>query len=99
MSKVKERIVSEQLKSYLSEANLIPPLQSAYLAGRSTETALVKVMSDIIYAADTKKVTLLGLLDMSAAFDTVNFDILLERLGTTLGICGQAHAWFKSFLF
>ena len=98
ISKVIERIVSERLKTYLSNTSLMPPLQSAYRAGHSTETALVKVISDVIDAADEQKVTLLGLLDMSAAFDTVDFNILLERLSTTYGIRGQVLAWLKSFL-
>jgi len=64
----------------------MPPLQSAYRPGHSTETALVKVISDIIDAADEKNVTLLGLLDMSAAFDTVDFQILLHRLEVSYGL-------------
>ena len=56
----------------------MPPLQSAYRSGHSTETALIKVISDIIDAADGQQVTLLGLLDMSAAFDHVDHDILLH---------------------
>ena len=71
-------------------------LQSAYRAGQSTETAWIKVISDIIDAADSQQVTLLGLLDMNAAFETVDLDILLHlpdqegpRLCPTL--TGQPH--------
>jgi len=63
----------------------MPRLQSAYRSGHSTETALVNVISDIIDAADENKVTLLGLLDMSAAFDTVDFQILLHRPQVSYG--------------
>ena len=52
ISKVIERIVAEQIKKHLVDSNLMPPLQSAYRAGHSTETALIKVISDIIDAAD-----------------------------------------------
>ena len=76
----------------------MPPLQSAYRPGHSTETALLKVISDIIDAADGKMVTLLSLLDMSAAFDTVDFQILLRRLEITYGIGGKVLGWFTSFL-
>ena len=56
----------------------MPPVQSAYRQGHSTETALVKVIADIIGAADCQKVTLLSLLDMSAALDSVDHTILLR---------------------
>ena len=98
ISKVIERIVAEQLKKHLVDSNSMPPLQSAYRSGHSTETALIKVISDIIDAADGQQVTLLGLLDMSAAFDTVDHDILLHRLETSYGIRGRALRWLTSFL-
>ena len=68
--------------------NLMPPLQSAYRAGHSTKTALIKVISDIIDVAYRQKVTLLGLLNTSAAFDTIDHDILLHRLEMSYGIRG-----------
>jgi len=76
----------------------MPLLQSAYWPGRSTETALVKVISDIIDAADEKNVTLFGLLDMCGAFDTVDFQILLHRLKVSYGLDGQVLQWFQLFL-
>jgi hypothetical protein len=77
---------------------IIAKLQSAYRPGQSTETAMLKVISDIIDAADQQKVTLLSLLDMSAAFDTVDFQILLKRMEITYGIGGKVLEWFASFL-
>ena len=62
ISKVVERIAADQIKSFLAESDLMPPLQSAYRPGHSTETATLKVLSDILDAADSKKTTLLGLL-------------------------------------
>ena len=56
------------------------------------------MISDILTAADQKKVTLLGLLDMSAAFDTVDHSIMLRRLETSFGIAGAVLSWLKSFL-
>jgi len=98
ISKVIERIVAEQMRGHLTECDLMPPVQSAYRRGHSTETALMKVIADIIDAADNQKVTLLGLLDMSAAFDTVDHLILLRRLQISYGISGQVLQWLTSFL-
>ena len=64
--KVIERMVAAQIKAFLDESDLMPPMQSAYRAGHSTETAVLKVLSDILDAVDSQKTTLLGLLDMSA---------------------------------
>jgi len=84
-----ERIVADQIKAHLAENELMPSVQSAYRQGHSTETAVLKVISDIIDGADTQKVTLLGLLDTSAAFDTVDHKILLERLDVSFGVKGR----------
>ena len=53
---------------------------------------------DLFRALDNNKAVYLALLDLSAAFDTVNHAILLRRLETTMGVCGTAHAWFVSYL-
>ena len=98
VSKLTERAVSGQLVGYLSEHGMMPRLQSAYRRLHSTETALVKVLSDIFAAVDQQQVTLLGLLDLSAAFDCVDHDVLLQRLRTKFGINGTALSWMVSFL-
>ena len=97
ISKVIERIVAEQIKKHLVDSNSMPPLQSAYRSGHSTETALIKVISDIIDANDGQQVSLLGLLDKSLS-DTVDHDILLHRLKTSCGIRGRALRLLTSFL-
>ena len=76
LSKVLERLVVRQLTS----EDLLPTLQSGFRAGHSTETAVLRVLSDIIQAVDRGDVAALVLLDLSAAFDTVDHDILLQRL-------------------
>jgi len=98
MSKIIERLVVEQMTQHLDENNLMPQCQSAYRKHHSTESALMKVLSDILDAADCRQVTLLGLLDLSAAFDTVDHNILLQRLGTSFGLGGPVLEWLKSFL-
>jgi len=85
VSKVAEKIVVEKLVSHLQEQNLLPRLQSAYRRHHSTETALLRVLSDIYAAAERQDVTLLGLLDLSAAFSCVDHDIFVRRLQAYLG--------------
>jgi hypothetical protein len=97
ISKVLEKVVDKQLKEYLFENNLSEPLQSAYRKYHSTETALVRVQNDIICAVGEQRVILLVLLDLSAAFDTVDHHLLLAIL-EQLGIQATALQWFSSYL-
>ena len=78
--------------------DLIPYLQSAYRQNHSNETALIKVKNDLLMNMDKGHVTLLVLLDLSAAFDTVDHTILLGRLQSLLGLRGKALSWFQSYL-
>ena len=98
ISKLLERVVAGRLTDYMTENNLHEHLQSAYKPGHSTETALVKVQNDILTSIDQHGVVILVMLDLSAAFDTIDHDILFSRMENTLGIMGQALAWFKSYL-
>ena len=98
LSKVFERLVLRRLNCYLHVNNLFPVYQSAYRSGCSTETALLRVTIDIIGSIDAKKVVLLELLDMSAAFDTVDHSILLQRLSHSFGLGWVVLDWFGSFL-
>ena len=93
-----ERVVAIRLNEYLVANNLLPRFQSAYRRRHSTETAMLRVWSDILRAADQRHVTLLGLLDMSAAFDCVDHDLLLPRLHLGFGLSGVVLEWIRSFL-
>src|SRR6218665_2905215 len=79
ISKVIEKIIAYQLVPYLEANNLIPAIQSGFRKGHSTETLLLRLLSDIYGAIDRSQLTLLALFDVSAAFDTVDHEILLER--------------------
>ena len=98
LSKLLDRLVARQLLDYLNSSRLMPDLQSAYPANHSTETAILKVLGDILRAVDSRDLGLLTLLDLSAAFDTVDIDTLLRRLHTSYGIGGCVHGWFASYL-
>ena len=98
LSKILEKVVLQQLLSHLQENGLCNAFQSAYRAGHSTETALLRVVNDLLHAIDNDKVSVLLLLDLSAAFDTVDHQILLSRLQNIFGIRSTAFEWFQSYL-
>jgi len=91
MSKVVERAAASHLNAYLSVNGLLPRQQSAYRQKHSTETAMLRVWSDILTSADVREVTLLGLFDLSAAFDCVNHGILLQRLEVVFTVRSRGH--------
>ena len=78
--------------------NLYPANQSSYRKNYSTETALLGLKNDILLNMNKQHVTLLVLLDLSAAFDTVDHNVLLSRLHSKFGISGTALEWFRSYL-
>ena len=80
ISKLTERAVCDQTAEHVSRSGRYPLLQSPYRAGHSAETALLKVQNDILLAMDRHHVTLLVLLDLSAAFHTVDHRVLLRHL-------------------
>ena len=87
ISKVIEKIIAYQLVLYLEANNLIPAIQSGcFRKGHSTETLLLRLLSDIYGAIDHSQLTLLALFDVSVAFDTVDHEILLERLQISFGV-------------
>jgi hypothetical protein len=98
LSKTLEHLVARHLIAYLRVYNLLPPTQSGFRPGHSTETAILKVLSDILTTVDQGNIAALVLLDLTAAFDTVDHTIMLERLRRTFGITGGAHRWLQSYL-
>ncbi len=98
LSKVIERHAVDNISRYVSQNELDEPLQSAYKTAHSTETALLKVKNDIMECVSQRKGVFLALLDLSAAFDTVNHQVLLSRLSSDFGIQGTVLKWIRSYL-
>jgi len=99
VSKIIEKAVSCQLSDYLRDNDLEESqFQSAYKRFHSTETALLRVQNDILCEIDNQKCVVLLLLDMSAAFDTVDHELLLGRMAKRYGVKGNALKWFRSQL-
>ena len=98
VSKLLERVIAEQLLDHLNENSYLDKFQSAYRPGFSCETALLKVVNDSLIDINTGNLVLLVLLDLSAAFDTINHEFLLNRLKSVAGIQDLALRWFDSYL-
>ena len=98
LSKVLERVISSRLVHHIDTQGLREPFQSAYVARHSTETALTRIHSDICTAIDSHGAALLVLLDLSAAFDTIDHKLLLHHLSSRYGVEGTALAWLQSYL-
>uniref|UniRef100_A0A8D2LN46 Reverse transcriptase domain-containing protein n=1 Tax=Varanus komodoensis TaxID=61221 RepID=A0A8D2LN46_VARKO len=97
LGKVLERVVAGQLQALLEETDYLDPFQSGFRPGYSTESALVALYDDLCREKDRGSTSLLILLDLSAAFDTIDHGILLDRLAG-LGVGGTALQWFRSYL-
>ena len=98
VSKLTERAVFNQTHNHLTLNCLYPKVQSSYREFHSTETALLRIKNDILMNINKQHLTLLVLLDLSAAFDTVDHVILLNRLNSNFGISGRVLSWFRSYL-
>ncbi len=98
LSKVLEKVVVIQLQTFLRNNSVLEVFQSGFRALHSTESALLKVHNDILLTLDSGASAILVLLDLSAAFDTVDHNILISRLEHYAGVRGMALQWFKSYL-
>lgn len=94
MSKILEKVIASQLMNYLESNKLLSNTQHGFRAHLSTETALLKVTDELYSNIDDKKVSLLLLLDLSKAFDSVNHEILLQKCM----LLNIDPFWFQSYL-
>ena len=97
LSKIIETVVYEQTWSHLSSLNIIPEQQSAYRENHSTETTVGAIMNDMIEISRNNECGILIMIDLSAAFDTVNHAYLLGDL-KKVGIDEDCYKWYETYL-
>lgn len=98
VSKLIERVVLKRLDSHMAKNNLHIDSQYGYKKHHSTESLLLHFLDEILVAVDKKLGVVVLIIDLSAAFDTVNHHILIKILSNEIGVRGTALQWFKSFL-
>ena len=98
VSKIVERVTLDQFTQHCNSNSLLPDYQSACRKYYSGETSLVKLVNNILWAMKKQLVTVVVILDLSAAVDTVDHDLLLEVLEKQYGIVGTARQWYTSYL-
>ena len=97
VSKLLEKHVAIQIRQHMEFNDLFDTFQSAYRSAHSCETAMVHIQDDILKALDCGKHIILVLLDLSAAFDSVDHAILIDKLHM-IGVRGDALCWVESYL-
>ena len=98
LSKILEKVVLRQMMAFLENNGLICDVQSGYRPHHSCETLLVRMFNDINGLSDENKIVSLLLLDLSAAFDVLDHDILLRKLQYDYGIGSNVLRWIESYL-
>ena len=98
ISKLLKFFLAKRIRSHLESNDVLNRYQSAYRPMHSTETALLKVQNDLLRNLDDGKKTVLVLLDLSAAFDTLDHSGVISLLENLYGISGNAPQWFASYL-
>ena len=98
LSKVVESAAAARLSVHFESQQLLPSRQSAYRARHSTETAIIAIHDEIVKAIDAGEVWALVLLDLSAAFETMDHQTLLCMLRCRFGVTDAALSWCSSYL-
>ena len=97
LSKIIEKATILRMNAFIQVNNILPPMQSAYRKSHSTETTVTAVINDLLLELDNDKCCLMFMLDLSAAFDTVDHSLLIKDL-IEIGLGTNITEWFKSYL-
>lgn len=98
MSKLLERVVLQQLNSHLEDNELFCSAQSGYRKNHSCETLLIRMSDDLLKRVNGDQTVMIILLDLSAAFDTIDHEILVQKLHEDYMISGTPLQWVISYL-
>jgi len=98
VSKILERLALARLRPHLHGSANFSQYQSAYIAGHSTETALLDVLDGVYTAADDKQISVLISLDLSAAIDTVDHSLLIDHLQSEFGVTDTPLDWLAALI-
>ena len=99
LSKLVEHCMLKQLVNHCNTNCLIPNFQSAYRENYSTETSLIRMCNDILWSMEKQQITMMVTLDLSAAFDTVDHNTLINILRDHYQVTGKALQWFETYLW
>ena len=97
-SKVLEKIILARYNKHCDRHNLIPSFHLAYRPKHSCETSMVKLVNDQLWSMERKEATAVAVIDLSAALDMVDHNILIDPLHETFRIGDKALRWFQSYL-
>ena len=98
ISKLVEQAVMNEFNTHCEINGITPTHQSAYKQYHSCKTAMIKIVNDTLWAMKHKNITILVIIDLSAAYDTIDHKVLLEVLQKWFGVEGMALDWFQSYI-
>lgn len=98
ISRIVERIIAQQLKQHLKDNGILPNFQHGFRAGHSPETAITQLITQIAKARDEHEIAIVMSLDLAGAFDTIDHEVLCEKLQRVCGVTGDGIRLMQSYL-